>query len=101
MKPIILFILFSLFIISNLFAQQVINGKVLDNNGNPLRDVSVRSKKTNNGTATYEKVGYKLGQWKNVGWWQLQLKEYNDDPKPPIPFKDIEPGQLKLLLNET
>ncbi|HKO80224.1 MAG TPA: TonB-dependent receptor, partial [Chitinophagaceae bacterium] len=52
MKPIILLLLSSLFIISNLLAQQVINGKVLDNNGNPLRDVSVRSKKTNNGTAT-------------------------------------------------
>ena len=27
--------------------------------------------------ATFEKVGYKLGKWKNVGWWQLQLNEYS------------------------
>lgn len=60
MKQIILFFLSLLFVISNLLAQQVINGKVLDNNGNPLRDVSVRSKKTNNGTATSSDGSFRL-----------------------------------------
>ena len=36
--------------------------------------------------ATYEKVGYKLGKWKNVGWWQLQLNDYTDEPPAPIKF---------------
>jgi L-amino acid N-acyltransferase YncA len=36
--------------------------------------------------ATYEKVGYKLGRWKNVGWWQLQLNEYLQEPPAPIKF---------------
>ena len=30
--------------------------------------------------ATFEKVGFKLGQWKTVGWWQLQANEYIDNP---------------------
>ena len=60
MKQIILSFLSLLFIISNLLAQQVVNGKVLDNNGNPLRDVSVRSKKTNNGTATGSDGSFRL-----------------------------------------
>jgi len=40
--------------------------------------------------ATYEKVGYKLGKWKNVGWWQLQLNEYIMEPSPPIKFSEID-----------
>ncbi len=36
--------------------------------------------------ATYEKVGYKLGKWKNVGWWKLSVNEYGDEPAAPLPF---------------
>lgn len=36
--------------------------------------------------ASYEKVGYKLGAWKTVGWWQLQLSDYTDDPPRPRHF---------------
>lgn len=39
--------------------------------------------------ATYEKVGYKLGRWKNVGWWQLQLNEYLPEPFAPLKFSDL------------
>jgi phosphinothricin acetyltransferase len=39
--------------------------------------------------ATYEKVGYKLGKWKNVGWWQLQLNEYLNEPAAPVKFSAI------------
>ena len=39
---------------------------------------------------TYEKVGYKSGHWKNVGWWQLQLNEYIDEPPAPIDFSELE-----------
>ncbi len=51
--------------------------------------------------ATYEKVGYKLGQWKNVGWWQLQLNEYVDEPAIPIKFSAIsnEIIQMALAIN--
>ena len=36
--------------------------------------------------ATYEQVGYKLGQWKNVGWWRLILGEFGKEPEAPVPF---------------
>ena len=40
--------------------------------------------------ATYEKVGYKLGKWKNVGWWRLSLNEYNDEPVSPVKFSEMK-----------
>lgn len=48
--------------------------------------------------ATYEKVGYKLGKWKNVGWWQLPINEYNDEPAPPIKFPELNKDFLPQLL---
>lgn len=47
--------------------------------------------------ATYEKVGYKLGKWKNVGWWQLVLNEYGDEPPAPIPFSELNKDFLPAL----
>lgn len=49
--------------------------------------------------ATYENVGYKLGKWKNVGWWQLQLNEYIDEPAAPIKFSAINNEILESILN--
>jgi phosphinothricin acetyltransferase len=48
--------------------------------------------------ATYHKVGYKLGQWKNVGWWQLQLNEYIPEPPVPRKFSDLEEDIVISLL---
>lgn len=31
----------------------------------------------------YHNIGYKLGAWHDVGWWQLKLREYGADPEPP------------------
>jgi L-amino acid N-acyltransferase YncA len=47
--------------------------------------------------ATYEKVGWKLGKWKNVGWWKLQVNEYGDDPAPPVKFADLDKTFLPEL----
>jgi len=33
--------------------------------------------------ADYENVGYKLGKWKTVGWWQLKLNDYIHEPPAP------------------
>lgn len=49
--------------------------------------------------ATYEKVGYKLGKWKNVGWWQLVINEYKDDPEAPVHFADIDKSFIRTLLD--
>jgi phosphinothricin acetyltransferase len=37
----------------------------------------------------YDNVGYKLGEWKTVGWWKLQLNEYDPKPSPPLKFSQI------------
>lgn len=46
---------------------------------------------------TYKKVGYKLGKWKDVGWWQLTINEYSDEPAPPIKFSELDKNTLPLL----
>jgi L-amino acid N-acyltransferase YncA len=50
--------------------------------------------------ATYEKVGYKLGKWKNVGWWKLSLNEYCDEPAAPIIFSELEKEFLFALFTD-
>ena len=48
--------------------------------------------------ATYEKVGYKLGKWKNVGWWQLQLNDYIDEPAAPRKFSTLSNETIAKIL---
>jgi len=48
--------------------------------------------------ATYENVGYKLGKWKNVGWWQLNINEYGDEPAPPVKFSELDKNLLSGVL---
>ncbi|MBK9465096.1 MAG: N-acetyltransferase [Chitinophagaceae bacterium] len=50
--------------------------------------------------ATYEQVGYKLGKWKNVGWWRLILNEFGNEPAPPIKFSDLDKDFLPTLFEE-
>lgn len=38
----------------------------------------------------YRKVGYKHGQWHDVGWWQCSLQS-PADPKPPAKFTAAAP----------
>jgi phosphinothricin acetyltransferase len=33
----------------------------------------------------YKKVGYKLGAWRDVGWWELALQPETDSPAEPRP----------------
>jgi phosphinothricin acetyltransferase len=49
--------------------------------------------------ATYTNVGYKLGQWKSVGWWQLQLNKHNAKPSPPVSFSEMDGRQYETLLS--
>lgn len=44
--------------------------------------------------ATYEQVGYKLGKWKNVGWWRLVINEFTDEPAAPISFEALEKNNV-------
>jgi phosphinothricin acetyltransferase len=35
----------------------------------------------------YRRVGYKLGRWHDVGWWQKPLREPSSEPAPPQAFQ--------------
>lgn len=48
--------------------------------------------------ANYEHVGYKLGKWKTVGWWQLTLRDYVDNPPAPIAFAQLNTGDVAAAL---
>jgi phosphinothricin acetyltransferase len=51
--------------------------------------------------ATYENVGYKLGKWKNVGWWQLIINKYNLEPAAPLKFSQLDKSLVKKILPPT
>lgn len=38
----------------------------------------------------YRKIGYKLGAWHDVGWWQLALQETTRDPRPPVRLEEMQ-----------
>ena len=50
--------------------------------------------------ATYEKVGYKLGKWKNVGWWKLSMNEYGDEPGAPLKFSEMDKSVLPFIFQQ-
>jgi hypothetical protein len=37
----------------------------------------------------YQGVGFKLGQWHDVGWWEHHLQPLPTDPSPPVPLPTI------------
>ncbi|MDR7555004.1 MAG: N-acetyltransferase family protein [Armatimonadota bacterium] len=37
----------------------------------------------------YRNVGFKLGRWHDVGWWQRPLREAGDAPTAPVPFAHL------------
>jgi phosphinothricin acetyltransferase len=48
--------------------------------------------------ATYEKVGFKLGEWKNVGWWRLIINEFGNEPAAPLKISEMEKDLLRPFL---
>ena len=47
----------------------------------------------------YRRVGYKLGAWHDVGWWQLTIKESQLSPPSPVELQEIlgRPDSSALL----
>jgi L-amino acid N-acyltransferase YncA len=37
----------------------------------------------------YRGVGYKLGAWHDVGWWQCDLRPREAEPAPPLPLENV------------
>jgi len=40
-------------------------------------------------TGTLFNIGYKLGTWRDVGWWQRSLQSTNKSPTPPLGIQSI------------
>lgn len=40
----------------------------------------------------WRQVGYKQGEWHDVGVWQRRINEPVNEPEPPTPFPDMEGG---------
>jgi len=39
----------------------------------------------------YRDVGFKLGRWREVGWWQFRLSADDTPPAEPIAFAALGP----------
>jgi L-amino acid N-acyltransferase YncA len=39
---------------------------------------------------TYKKIGYKLGQWHDVGWMQYEINPHRKDPRDPVRLADMD-----------
>ncbi len=48
--------------------------------------------------AEYKNIGYKLGLWNTVSWWELKVNEYSDNPTPPMKFSDMDNKVLEKCL---
>jgi phosphinothricin acetyltransferase len=48
--------------------------------------------------AVYRGVGYKMGQWLDVGWWQLDLQPEVENPAEPRPFGQMQTSDPKTWL---
>ena len=47
---------------------------------------------------TYNKIGYKLGQWHDVGWMQYEVSPHKEDPADPIRFANIDKAVIDPIL---
>lgn len=48
--------------------------------------------------ADYKNIGYKLGKWNTVSWWELKVNDYTNDPKAPTKFNELDPALLERCL---
>jgi L-amino acid N-acyltransferase YncA len=44
----------------------------------------------------YRAVGWKLGAWHDVGWWQRPLVDSDDPPSPPVPVDELPASVLEV-----
>ena len=51
--------------------------------------------------AEFNNIGFKFNQWHKVGWWRLQLNDYDLEPRPPILFSELDHDLLGHLFQKT
>lgn len=49
---------------------------------------------------TYKKIGYKLGQWHDVGWWEKSINEHVLQPADPVKFPFLGSSEVLGALKE-
>jgi phosphinothricin acetyltransferase len=49
-------------------------------------------------SGVHREVGWKLGGWHDVGWWQRPLQASGGEPRPPLPFTGLPAGVLDAAL---
>jgi phosphinothricin acetyltransferase len=49
-------------------------------------------------SGVYRSVGWKLGSWRDVGWWQRPLGARDGEPTSPLPYTDLPPAALDAAL---
>ena len=47
---------------------------------------------------TYKNIGYKLGQWHDVGWMQYEINPHNKDPMDPAKLPAIDKTVIDSIL---
>ena len=47
---------------------------------------------------TYKKIGYKLGQWHDVGWMQYEINPHKEEPADPLKFSQIDRSIIAAIL---
>ena len=47
---------------------------------------------------TYKKIGYKLGQWHDVGWMQYEINPHRKDPMDPVKLSGIDKCVIDSIL---
>ena len=51
--------------------------------------------------AMYENIGYKFHNWHTVGWWKLQVNNYDLDLPPPLKISELNKETINKLFQQT
>ena len=46
----------------------------------------------------YRRVGFKLGAWRDVGWWELMMRESMAEPGEPVAFVDLPADEVREIV---
>lgn len=50
--------------------------------------------------ASYKNTGYKLGRWRDTGWWEFVLKQADEEPAPPVFFPELDKNKITEILKK-